>query len=446
MKKFFIYTGIIIAIFVLVYFGLGFWLVQSTGARVAAGRDQIKAAGDKVYLTDYETDPIPDDENAYHYLMLAKADLEAFDNDHSEVYELYEIQRDVPDEQIEQFAKIVEKYPAMYEHLEQAAACGTYRPDYDYSQGMMMLMPEVNLFRNAARAFSLKALVEAHRGNGDAALNQAGYSLRVSHHLQNPPTIVDDLVRIACQAIATLSANHTLRVAETSPEARERLDRILAAIDNKQSGIDAMKGERACGIQTFQQMRDGTLNPDGMGVDGLSHMTLLNSTWLGQAYLNDDEAKYIELLDKQIEACELPRAEREALLEPFCEEFEESRFRHLFTRLLVPALNAAANASDRAEANLRCLRILLAIEGQDSFDIENIDLPAAVKADPYSDGLLKIVMKDGEPVVYSIYENEIDDGGHVFNTEPESYDQPLDQGFGPLGEALEIENPELGPE
>ena len=62
MKKILIYSGVIVAILLLLAIGGSYWLVQSTGARVAQRRAAIEAAGDKVYLTDYETDAIPDEE------------------------------------------------------------------------------------------------------------------------------------------------------------------------------------------------------------------------------------------------------------------------------------------------------------------------------------------------------------------------------------------------
>jgi hypothetical protein len=59
-----------------------------------------------------------------------------------------------------------------------------------------------------------------------------------------------------------------------------------------------MKGERAMGILAFQQMRDGRLDPNDLGAASASQFSAVSGTWLGQAYLNDDETKYIEIFDK----------------------------------------------------------------------------------------------------------------------------------------------------
>ncbi len=287
---------------------------------------------------------------------------------------------------------------------------------------------------------SARALVAAYQGDGDAALEQCGVSLRLASLLRHEPTLISHLVNIASQGIAVLTANHTLRVAETSPDARARLDGMLANLDNRQGTIDAMKGERAMGILTFQQMRSGTLDPSSLGGGGGgSGFSVVSSTWLGQAYLNDDEAKYIEILDKQIEAAELPKQERDAAMQPVWDDLQQSRFRHVFCRLLVPALYSAANASDRVEASNRCLRVLLAVEDQEDFDLQDIDLPATAKTDPFSGGPLLMSRKEGGLVVYSVFKNLRDDGGDVYFSKGD----PLDIGLGPLLEPLAEDAGEL---
>ena len=432
MKKFLIYSGIIVMILLLLYFGISFWLLTSTAARVEARRQAISDAGDKVYLTEYETEPITDEENAYHYLMLAQRDLEAFDADYQTAYEFIDLERRLTPEQVKALEGIVDKYPQLYQRLEQVAACTLYRPKVRYEDGFSMLMEHVTLFRSAARALSTKALVEAYHGEGDAALRQCELSLQVSRHLRHEPMLISHLVHIACQGIAMHDVNHILRVAETSPRARRSLDETLANLDNRQATIDAMKGERALGLLTFEQMRSGKLDPTALD-DSSNAFSRLSGSWLGQAYLNDDEAKYIEVLDAQIEALELPPAEREAQMEAMWEDIETSnRFRHVLTKLLAPALNAAANASDRTVAQIRCLRILLALEGNDVSAIEQLKLTDANKIDPYSGDVLLWKQREEGPLIYSVGENGLDDGGEVFKPDG----RPLDIGFGPLWEPL----------
>ena len=200
---------------------------------------------------------------------------------------------------------------------------------------------------------------------------------------------------------------------KASPAARQELDDLLAGLDNYAGNIDAMRAERACGIQTFKQFREGSLSPNEITGDE-RRFTLLSGTWLGQAYLNNDEAKYIELLNAQIDLLQHPRGERVDAVDGLWESIEESRWRYMFTCLLSPALNAATNAANRADAHARCLRILLAVQGREEMSLDDVDLPHAAKTDPYSGGPLLLMWKDEGVTVYSVGENEVDDGGDVF--------------------------------
>ena len=177
MKKLLIYSGISFAVLILLYFTVSVALVQLTGARAAEGRAGIAAAGDHVYLTDYAADPIPDDQNAYHYLMLAEPDLNAFDAAYASSPDL---DCRLTPEQVDRLADLVADHQGLYTRLEEAAACTEYRPDVDYSKGVAMLMSHVTHFRTANRALSAKALVAAYRGDGDAALSHCRVSLQLS--------------------------------------------------------------------------------------------------------------------------------------------------------------------------------------------------------------------------------------------------------------------------
>ena len=203
-----------------------------------------------------------------------------------------------------------------------------------------------------------------------------------------------------------------------------------------------MKGERAFGVLTFQQLREGTITADELG--GYSALGAVSRTWLGAAYLNDDEARYIELLNEQIDAVELPRDERQAAMGAAWDDIRSSRFRHVMTRMLAPALDRAADQTEKTEALTRCLRVLLALIGEaggseQPVDLEQLSLPAEVTIDPFSGGPLLRRRLDDEWIVYSVGENGVHDGGLV-----ESASQPqLDIGLGPLAPA--VDSPALPP-
>ncbi|MCA9267858.1 MAG: hypothetical protein KDA41_05280, partial [Planctomycetales bacterium] len=234
------------------------------------------------------------------------------------------------------------------------------------------------------------------------------------------------------------SINHTLRTAETSATARSELDALLAQLDIPASQRSAMLGERAMGVTTFEQLRSGKISTEELGTSGGGWFF---GNWLGRAYLNDDESKYLELMDANINALDLPPKQREAKLQPLEDSLNNAGFRHMLTRLLVPALQSVGKASDRESARIRVLRVLLAAEGTTAPDINKLDLPPEVTADPYVANMqLQLNGSGDDIVVYSVGANGIDDGGKFDQADG----QPLDIGYGPLLEPaiVEGENPE----
>lgn len=431
MKRFFLYSGLVVLILLMLIFTVGLWLKLSTASRVAEQRAAIAAAGDRVYLTEYAREPIPNEENAYYFLKLAKVDLEAIYDKLGKLGEV-DLQRRLRPDQIAALEKLVEEHTKRhrtFELLEKAAACTQYDSQTDYSQGVAVELPDMVLLRSAARAIEAKALVLAYHGEGDDALAECERWLRLNALFQNDPLIINHLVSIACQSIGVSSANHVLRVAETSPDARQRLDAVLATLDNRRAGVEAMKGERAWGVLTFEQLRSGKLDPQS--VDAPPVTRLLAANWIGQAYLNDDEAKYLELMDRHIQAAELDGSEREAFAVPIDVELQNGGVRHVMTRLLVPALKSALAASDRADTYNHCLRVLLALQDRDDAALGDLGLPDAATRDA---GGLPLVIRhtDDGWVVYGVGKNGVDDGGKVDTSDGE----PLDIGLAPLGEAL----------
>jgi hypothetical protein len=434
MKKFLLYTGIVLAVLFMLLFGGVLWLATSTHTRLAAELAKVKAAGDPLTMADFKRGPIPDEQNAYFYLMQARGDLEALDKQIASLG--YDAQRKLSPEELAALAKLVERNPRMYELLNAAAACPGYDAHIDWTQGIAVQLPHIMVFRSAARAFQLKALVQANQGEGDAALDQCVNSLRLTSHLQAEPILISHLVDIATQATAEQTGNHVLRMAETSPDARKKLDALLASLDNRKAALAAFKGERAMGVTTFAQLRsEGADSVEGAGPSPLGWMSV---TWIGAAYLNDDEAKYLHLMARQIEALELPEKEREAVFAELDQELGAAGMRHMTSRLLMPAFEKAHAATTRAEALNRCLRVLLALQGKDeTATLTSLNLPADVTTDPFS-GKPLIVKRVGDQwLIYSVGDNGVDDGGNFDSSKGAA----LDVGFGPLEPAATSQDP-----
>jgi hypothetical protein len=90
-----------------------------------------------------------------------------------------------------------------------------------------------------------------------------------------------------------------------------------------------------------------------------------------------------------------------------------------FTSLIAPKVQAARAAAVRAEAQVRCLRVLNALARRVQADpaaepkLEDLNLPAAALTDPFDGKLLHVKKLPEGWVVYSVGQNLSDDGGKV---------------------------------
>ena len=132
---------------------------------------------------------------------------------------------------------------------------------------------------------------------------------------------------------------------------------------------------------------------------------------------------YLELLKLLIEDADLPRRERGGKVAALRGTIESSRLRYRFTRMLLPAFDAAFDSTDRFIARLRVTEVALAVE---RYRLEHGRLPAtlnalvpdyleAVPEDPLSDPVTPLrlrVSDDGDAaVIYSVGTDGRDDGG-----------------------------------
>ena len=154
----------------------------------------------------------------------------------------------------------------------------------------------------------------------------------------------------------------------------------------------------------------------------------LLGNWFGDAYLNDDEEMYLDLMAANIEVIGEPKAKRDVVLQKLEKELTASKFRYVLSKMIVPSLSGAYDAIDRIEAKLRCLRMICdnkeALHSAVSEPLVNVQL------DPFNDSPMNSRQTKDGWVVNSVGENLVDDGGDVVSQAADS--RPLDIGLGPL--------------
>ena len=411
-----------------------FMVARSTGSKVSASRAAIQAAGDKVVFTEYATPPIPDEDNAYYYLMQLQPYSSAFETPLLAAQEATGWEQFIPvgvecdPAYFAAMEKAIEDTDEGFLLLEQAANAKRFRSQMDHSLGYGVLLQHTGLFRSAGRMLSARAVVLAGRGDGDRALRDCITGLKLQTLVASEPMIIQYLLALSVQTQLYDAAHHVLISAPTSPEVRAELDAVLASIDNQAGLVAALKAERAIGLLTFDQLREG----NGDAVAEIPIPSFLSSSWLGEAYLNDDEAAYTRILTQVIESVGKPRTERKAIDTALTEELSEKSFRKVVTKLTVPAITRLAAAQETADTKKRCLRVYLKLQGQSNDVLDSI--PDPVRLDPISRQPLFVKKQPEGWLIYGVGENEKDDGGDF--SEDAASRQPLDLGYGPTLEPL----------
>ena len=94
--------------------------------------------------------------------------------------------------------------------LHQAASMKSCRYPIDLSKGERMLLPHLNLVRQAARLLYLEAIQNTEEQKPQQALESVIASLGVSRSLNQEPVLISYLVHVACQGITLESLERIL--------------------------------------------------------------------------------------------------------------------------------------------------------------------------------------------------------------------------------------------
>ena len=403
-----------------------FLVARSTTARVSTARTKIRSTGDKVLFTEYATSPIPNEENAYYHLMQVKPYSEAFEKSlmASSAYESgppvgYEFNPAL----LADLTTAVREAEAGFTLLETAADATGFRSKIDHSAGYGMVLDHGPVFRSAGRMLEARAITLASEKKGDEALRACMTGLKLQQLVCEEPMLIQLLMAISVQNQMCDAAHHVLVSTPTSADVRQELDALLATIDNEAGLVAAFKAERAIGLLTFDQMREGTVE----GIE--THMpSVLVRSWVGQAYFNDDESAYVRVLNQLIECVGKPRSERRPIENAIEEELSQKGFRKIVTKLTVPALGKITDAQEIADTKVRCLRLQLRLCEADGLDLDS--LPNSIRIDPISRKPLIVTEQSGGWLTYGVGNNEQDDGGDF--TEAPSASETLDVGYGPV--------------
>ena len=175
MKKFLLVSAAILALIFICGLAGSSWLAKSTGKQLKKLRTEISDAGDPIYYTDYGTEPVPEQENAFVLLSEAEAGIDAY----SELVRSLEAENESTNSGIEQSKSplilkqqktFLAENSELFDLLKRASQRQSFQTDIDRSQGFGASTAHAETSRRAIEMLTDKASMLASNGEGDAAI------------------------------------------------------------------------------------------------------------------------------------------------------------------------------------------------------------------------------------------------------------------------------------
>jgi hypothetical protein len=246
--------------------------------------------------------------------------------------------------------KFLKDNAAAMQMLHKAAAKGgAARYPTDFSQGIMMLLPEVMNLRQSARCLAMEASVRAHRGDAAGTIESIRAILALSKSLETDPHLLSQLIRIAICGTADGQLKELLPATPFADANLAQLEDELLATDFQPALYRALVGGRVLGIIAFD-------NPGGLGVGRVANFA---QRLLFSANMSD----YLSAMEDYIAATNQPWPAALTETKKVSNECNArvGRF-NVLTKLLIPGLDAATEASARGTGRCRMMALAVALE------------------------------------------------------------------------------------
>ncbi len=297
-------------------------------------------------------------------------------------------------------------------------------------------LPNLTLYRQASKIVALEATLAREQGDFDTALHCLEELVHMDRAMASADLLICALVRMGAQSLARDQIGQTVNLNEMSDDTLHKLQAILGkpeyAVDLKR----AMMGERVFFTDTLDWMR--RYGPGAVTTGGPE---LIPSGWSYVPIIPElDEAKGLSLWNGVITALGEPNPETLRRVRATAGQAANLPWHCVFSKILMPSVSRGVELWIGCEAETRALQVAIACEryrlqhggfpdGLQALVPEYLD---AIPLDPFDGKPLRYKQIDKGIVVYSIGEDETDDGGDVGRLQPrnpQSGKRPPDLGW-----------------
>jgi hypothetical protein len=301
---------------------------------------------------------------------------------------------------------------------------GTERPscrfDLDYEAGLNMSLSPVLDMRNLQRILGAKARLEAEAGRAQSAWKLALTQLRFADALRTEPVIISQVVRFSQIALTCQTVQRACATAPPSQEQHESLVALFEGLDDIAPLVTAIDADRVLvGEPVFRQSKDELKQTIRQYVYEDKDYAPDILFWFRtrricfKPVLLADHAAYLRFMHGSARLFEGTSSSDE--VETLERLEEEAGRRQILTGVLMPAMFRLMALHGRMTAEIRITRAGLALlrykqehgtwpETLDMLGLEDLE-------DPFVGGLLQYRPEGDGFVLYSVGDDEEDNGG-----------------------------------
>jgi len=338
----------------------------------------------------------------------------------------------LPDDVLKALERCITDNEKALELLHEAAAMEHSRYPIVLKSGFPTLLPHLSVVRNAVRTLCLEAVLEAQRGNAERTARSLLTAMHVADSLAGEPILISQWVRCAGIDLAIVSLERGISRVEFHEEQLQSLSAVIGGAYDADGLRRAFADDRCLGIVMFEN----SVALDRSVLDHLPPRFILEAyDALGLA--RREGVIYLDRMQRVIEAASLVPEKRLAAMRAVDGEIRRSRtwgllLRHLWGQIIDPRHRYFVLDLNHL-GYLRAAQVALAVE---RFRLATGGLPDSlerlvpvyletVPRDPFDGAPLRYRKLAPGFVVYSVGEDEKDDGGR----QSEGYGGPGDIAF-----------------
>jgi hypothetical protein len=346
--------------------------------------------------------------------------------------------RRLTETELELARAVLENEPEKFALARRIRTCrgGSAPVNWDSPNPLGILLPHCDHLRQTASILELDALLAAHDGRSDDALNAALGILALNRGINDEPLLISQLVRMAITNLAIRSVERTLGLTEVSDAKLAEFQTAIAAEADQPRLLWGLLGERGLMFKLGDNIDNGTIparEAVNMATDLRIQAPDVAVSVVARSIAPGAQALFLEVMNKHIVAARLPVGPKRTDELKAADKSLDGRddLEAKAVRLILPAIARVGDADTRTAALCRVTAVSLAWERfrlkqghyPKSLDELPKELLATVPNDPYTDEPLRYKLTDTGAVVYATGPDQTDDGGKL------SYQQLTEKGF-----------------